>query len=101
MSNILANKTTEGLKTQIDAWQTVVDDTPGLQWKRVFPPTLNKFLVQKAFGTGDGNGAGAAAGNGIDLTIVPGDVDPAIWGNMTEEAQLEYHRLAGERDAIL
>ena len=61
----------------------------------------NIKLVQKAFGTGDGNGAGAAAGNGIDLTIVPGDVDPAIWGNMTEEAQLEYHRLAGERDAIL
>tara|TARA_R110002153_G_scaffold168885_2_gene321661 strand:- start:433 stop:1842 length:1410 start_codon:yes stop_codon:yes gene_type:complete len=59
MANKLANKTVGGLKTQIEAWQTVVDDTHGLQWKRVFPPTLNEFLVPRKFGTGDGNGNGA------------------------------------------
>tara|TARA_R110002020_G_scaffold29436_2_gene92802 strand:- start:9566 stop:10867 length:1302 start_codon:yes stop_codon:yes gene_type:complete len=92
MANTLANSTAKGLKTQIDAWQTVVDDTPGLQWKRVFPPTFNKFLVPRTFGTGDGDGAGAAAGNGIDLTIVPDGVDPAIWNTWTEEQKLGYPR---------
>jgi hypothetical protein len=59
---------------------------------------MGESITLKNFGTGDS--AGAAAGNGIDLAIVPDGVDPAIWGNMTEEDQLEYHRLAGERDAI-
>ena len=61
---------------------------------------MGESITFENFGTGNGAEAGAAAKNGIDLTIVPDDVDPAIWGNMTEEAQLEYHRLADERDVI-
>ena len=59
---------------------------------------MGESITFENFGTGDD--AKAAAENEIDLTIVPDDVDPAIWGNMTEEAQLEYHRLADERDVI-
>ena len=54
---------------------------------------MGESITFENFGTGDD--AKAAAENEIDLTIVPDDVDPAIWGNMTKEARLKYHRLAG------
>ena len=59
---------------------------------------MGESITFENFGTGDGNGAGAATENGIDLTIVPGGVDPAIWGEMTNEAKREFYRLADVTD---
>ena len=54
---------------------------------------MGESITAENFGTGNRNGAGAATENGIDLTIVPDGVDPAMWGGMTNKAKLEYHRL--------
>tara|TARA_S200002703_G_scaffold42066_1_gene36420 strand:+ start:41 stop:1213 length:1173 start_codon:yes stop_codon:yes gene_type:complete len=48
VARALTQETMQGYKTQISAWRTVVEDTPGLKWGSVMPDEFNKYFETPA-----------------------------------------------------
>lgn len=87
--------------SQLEQYQSHEDYYRGLAEQYNLDPEnvvygMGESITFENFGTSDGNGAGGAAGNTIDLTIVPDSVDPALWKSMTKEKRLEYYSLADD-----
>ena len=68
VARALTQETMQGHRTQINAWKSVVDDTQGLSWQKVFPDEFNKYFENRVKPPGRARAvnAGSTVGGSVD-----------------------------------
>lgn len=71
MARALAEETVGNTMTEVSAWKSVVDQEVGLDWNKVFPPSLMRWADKSRYTNPANSGSTKLQGSVVDLSPKP------------------------------